>query len=167
MGLRTPSATWILSLAPSLGTMCSVQWMAVSTHFCICQALAEPFRRQQYQAPVSMLLLTSTVVSAIGGCIWDGFPGGTVSKWSFLQSLLHTVSVTTSMGILFPLLRRTEVSTLWFSFFLSFMCFANCILGILSSCANIHLSVSAHHVYSFVMWLPHSGQYFLVPSLCL
>jgi hypothetical protein len=36
------------------------------------------------------------------------------------------------MGILFPILRRNEVSTLWSSFFLSFMCFANCIFGILS-----------------------------------
>ena len=41
------------------------------------------------------------------------------------------VSVTPSMGILFPVLRRNEVSTRWSSF-LSFMCFAHCILGILS-----------------------------------
>jgi hypothetical protein len=41
------------------------------------------------------------------------------------------VSAIPSMGILFPILRRDEVSTLWSSFFLSFMCFANCILGIL------------------------------------
>ena len=59
MGLQTPSAPWVLSLAPSLGTLCSVQWMAVSIHFCICQALAEPLRRQLYQAPVSRLLLAS------------------------------------------------------------------------------------------------------------
>jgi hypothetical protein len=44
------------------------------------------------------------------------------------------------MGILFPILRRNEVSTLWSSFFLSFMYFENCILGILSFWANIHLS---------------------------
>ena len=36
MGLQTASAPWILSLAPSLGTLCSIQWMAVSIHFCIC-----------------------------------------------------------------------------------------------------------------------------------
>ena len=72
MGLQTPSASWILSLAPSLGTLCSVQWMAVSIHFCICQALAEPLRRQLYQAPVSKLLLASTKVSGFGGCLWDG-----------------------------------------------------------------------------------------------
>jgi hypothetical protein len=55
-------------------------------------------------------------------------------------SVLNIVSVTPSMGILFPLLRRNEVSTLWSSFFLSFMSFANYILGILSFWANIHLS---------------------------
>jgi hypothetical protein len=38
------------------------------------------------------------------------------------------VSVTPSMGVLSPVLRRGKVSTLWSSFFLSFMCFANCIL---------------------------------------
>ena len=35
MGLQTPSAPWVLSLAPSLGTLCSLQWMAVNIHFCI------------------------------------------------------------------------------------------------------------------------------------
>jgi hypothetical protein len=39
IGLQTPSAPWVLSLAPSLGTPCSVQWMVVSIHLCICQAL--------------------------------------------------------------------------------------------------------------------------------
>jgi hypothetical protein len=67
------------------------------------------------------------------------------------------VFVTHSMGILFPILRRNEVSTFWFSFFLSFMCFANCILGILSFWDDIHLLVSAYHVSSFVIGLPHSG----------
>jgi hypothetical protein len=66
------------------------------------------------------------------------------------------VSVTPSMGVLFPIRRRGKVSTLWSSF-LSFMCFANYILGILSFGDNIHLSVSAYHVSSFVIGLPHSG----------
>jgi hypothetical protein len=67
------------------------------------------------------------------------------------------VSVSPSVGILFPLLRRMKVSILWSSFSLSFMCFANYILGILSFWANIHLSVSAYHVCSFVIGLPHLG----------
>ena len=69
------------------------------------------------------------------------------------------VSVTPSMGVFFPLLRRGKVSTRWSSFFLSFICFANCILGILSFWANICLSVNAYHVCSFVIGLPHSGWY--------
>jgi len=76
MGQQTPSAPLVLSLAPPLGTLCSVQWMDVSNHFCICQALAEPLRRQLVQAPVSKHLLTYTVVSGFSNCIWDGFPGG-------------------------------------------------------------------------------------------
>jgi hypothetical protein len=67
------------------------------------------------------------------------------------------VSVTPSMCILFTILRRNKVSTLWYTFFLSFMCFANYILDILSFWANICLSVSAYHVCSFVIRLPHSG----------
>ena len=65
------------------------------------------------------------------------------------------VCITPFMGILFPILRRNEVSTHWSSFFLIFLCFAICILGILSFWANIHLSVSAYQVTSFVIGLPH------------
>ena len=61
------------------------------------------------------------------------------------------VSITTYMGILFPILRRDKVPTLWYSFFLSFICFANCILGILSFWTIIYLSVSGYHVISFVI----------------
>ena len=70
------------------------------------------------------------------------------SLWMVLSSFTapNFVSVTPSMGVLFPILGRDKVSTLWSSFFLSFMCFANCILGILSFQTNIHLSVSVNHV---------------------
>jgi hypothetical protein len=68
-------------------------------------------------------------------------------------------SVTPSMGVLFLILRRGKVPTLWSSFFLSFMCLANCILylGNPRFGANIHLSVSTYCVSSFVNVLPHSG----------
>jgi hypothetical protein len=49
MGLWTPSAPSVLSLAPPLGTLCSVQWLAVSIRLCIYQALAESLRRQLHQ----------------------------------------------------------------------------------------------------------------------
>jgi hypothetical protein len=76
-----------------LGTLCSVQWMAVSIHFCICQTLAEPLRRQLYQASVRKYLLASTIVSGFGNYIWDKDPGGTVTGWLFLQFLLQTLSL--------------------------------------------------------------------------
>jgi hypothetical protein len=124
MGLQTPSAPWVLSLALSLGTLCSVQWMAVSIHFCICQALAEPLRRQLYQTSVSKPLL------AIHDSVlfWWLFMGWILrwdSLWMVIPSVsaLNFVSVTPSMSILFPLLRRIKISTLWSSYFLSFMCF--------------------------------------------
>jgi hypothetical protein len=155
-GLQSPSAPWELSLAPSLWTVCSVQWMTESIHFCISQALAETLRRQVCQAPDSKHLLAS----AISIWVWWLFKEW-IPRWdSFwmaipLISAPHFVSVTLSMDILFPLLRRIKVSTLWSSFFSSFMCFASCMLGILSFWANIHSSVSAYHVCSFVIGLPH------------
>ena len=90
------------------------------------------------------------------GSLWMAFPSA---------SAPHLVSVTPSMGIVFPLLRRIKVSTLWSSFFLRFMCYANCILDNLTFWTNIHLSVSAYHVCSYVIGLPHSGWYFQVPSI--
>ena len=55
------------------------------------------------------------------------------SLWMVMTSVFapNVVSVTPSMSILFPILRRNEVSTIWSSFFLSFMWSVNCILGIL------------------------------------
>jgi hypothetical protein len=47
------------------------------------------------------------------------------------------------------------------------MCFANCILGILSFWANIHFPVSEYHVCSFVIWLPHLGLYPPDPPICV
>jgi hypothetical protein len=86
------------------------------------------------------------------GCI-----PGWGSLWMVHPFILapNFVSVTPSMGVLFPILRRNEISTLWSSFFLIFLCFANCILSILSFSANIHLLVSAYQVTSFVIGLPH------------
>jgi hypothetical protein len=61
----------------------------VSIHFCICQTLVEPLRRQLYQAPVSKPFLASTIVPGFGDCVWDGSPGGTVSGW-ILNGLFST-----------------------------------------------------------------------------
>ncbi|GAB1285948.1 Probable 2-oxoglutarate dehydrogenase E1 component DHKTD1, mitochondrial [Apodemus speciosus] len=39
------------------------------------QTMAEPLRRQPYQASTSKHFPASTIVSGFGGCIWDGSPG--------------------------------------------------------------------------------------------
>ena len=57
------------------------------------QALAQPLRRQLYQAPVSKHFLAFTIVSGFGDCIWDGYSGGAGSGCPFLRSLLHTLSL--------------------------------------------------------------------------
>jgi hypothetical protein len=107
--------------------------MIVSIQFCICQALAELLRRQLYQVPVHKAL----VVTSHSFWVWWLFMGW-IPKWGSLWMVVHSVSapnfvsVTPSMGILFPLLRR-----------------------ILNFWANIDLSVSAYHVCSFVIGLPH------------
>jgi hypothetical protein len=134
MEWQIPSPPSVLSLTPSLGTPlgtpCSVPWLAASIYLCIGQALAEPLRRQLYQAPVSMHCLASTIKSGFGDRIWGGFfPSVSTS---------HFVSVFAPMSILLSLLGRT---TLWSSFFLSFKWSVNCILVTLSFWANIYLSV--------------------------
>jgi hypothetical protein len=47
-GLQIPSAPSVPSPTPPSGAPHSVQWFAVSICLCICQALAEPLRRQPY-----------------------------------------------------------------------------------------------------------------------
>jgi len=93
MGLQTPSAPSVLSLTPPLGTLGSVQWLAVSIHICIFQTMEEPLRRQLYQAPVSKLFLASAIVTGFVMVLCDGSPGGAVPGWPLLQSLLHTLSL--------------------------------------------------------------------------
>jgi hypothetical protein len=149
--LQTPSAPSVLPLTPPLGTLCSIQWLAASICLCIFQVLAKPLRRQLYQAPLSMHFFGSTRV-----CIWC--PGWPVSGWPFLPvSAPHFVFIFAPISILLPPLRRTEAPTIW-SYFLSFFMWSvNCILSIQSFRVNIHLSLSAYHVCSFVIGLPHSG----------
>jgi hypothetical protein len=90
--LQTPSApSVLLPLTPPLESPCSVLWLAASIRICIGQALAEPLKRQLYQAPVSKHFLALAILSGFGVCIWDEFLGGAVSGWLFLQSLLHTL----------------------------------------------------------------------------
>ena len=63
------------------------------------------------------------------GILWMAFPS---------VSAPHFLSVFPPMSILFLLLRRTEASTLWSSFFSSFIWSANCILDIWSFYTLLH-----------------------------
>ena len=48
-------------------SLCSIQYLTVSIHFCVCQALASSHKRQLYQGPFSKILLVYAMVSAFGG----------------------------------------------------------------------------------------------------
>jgi hypothetical protein len=93
MGLQFPSALWVFSLLPPLGTLCSVQWLAESIRLGVCQAPAAHLRRQLYQAPISKHLLASSIMSGFGNCIRDELPGGVDSGSCFLWSLFHILSL--------------------------------------------------------------------------
>jgi hypothetical protein len=89
---KAPSGPSDLPLTPPLGSLWSARWLVASICFFIGQDLAEPFRTQLYQAPVSKHL-AFLIVSGFGVCMWDGSPGGTISGWPVLQSLLHSLSL--------------------------------------------------------------------------
>jgi hypothetical protein len=140
MGLQTPSAISVPSLTPPLGTQSLFQWLAAS--ICLC-ALAEPLRRQLYQAPISKHLLASTIVSGFGNCIQDGSPGRTVTgclSFRFCSKLYLCIS---SHGYFDPLLRRTEVSTVSWVFRT---------YGLISTYQWISEPIRAHTM-SVLLWL--------------
>ena len=101
-------------------------------------------------------------LSGICNSVWVwGLIMGWIPRWGSLWIVHplvlapHLVSATPFRVILFPILRRNEVSTHWSSLILIFLCFANCILGVLCFWANIHLSVNAYLMTSFVIGLSH------------
>jgi hypothetical protein len=105
MWLQTPSGPSVFFLTPPLGSLCSVQWLTTSICLCICQALAEPLRRQQYQASVIKHFLASTIVSAVGVCRWGGYLGGAVSGLS-LSSYSTICLHISSLEYFVPLLKK-------------------------------------------------------------
>jgi hypothetical protein len=84
MELQTPSAPWVLSLTPSLRTLCSVQWMAVRIHFCIYQALAEPLKRQLYHS-LNPVIISSYSVFKFSLEAWEKQGYGPLLQWSQLE----------------------------------------------------------------------------------
>jgi hypothetical protein len=86
MGLQTSSALSGLFITSPLQTPCSVQWLVISIHLCICQALAKALSRQLYQVPVSKHFLVSAIVSGFGDCIWSGSPGSPNFECPFINA---------------------------------------------------------------------------------
>jgi hypothetical protein len=76
----------LLQEDPMLSPMVGCEHRSIS--LCICQALAEPLRRQQ-TASISKHFPAFTIASGFVGCIWNGSSGGAVSGWPFLHSLFH------------------------------------------------------------------------------
>jgi len=69
-GVTSPSTPSILFLTPPMETPFSAQWFAASICLCIWHVLAEPLRRQLYQASKNMHFLPSTILSRFGGCMY-------------------------------------------------------------------------------------------------
>jgi hypothetical protein len=67
----------------------------------------------------------------------------------------------------FFLLSEIQAFLLESSFMFSFFGSVVWSITILCVMANIHLLVSTYHAYSCGSWLPHSGWYSQVPSVCL
>ena len=79
MRLQTSSAPKVLALTSPLGSLCSVQCLAVYIHICNGSAMSEPLTGQLYQVPVSKYFLASAIVSGFGVSRCDGSLGGTDS----------------------------------------------------------------------------------------
>ena len=123
MGLQTPSAPCILFLLLHWGPCTSSNgWLWASTSVLV----------RNWQSPSGDTYISLQSASScwhlqycLALVIIYGMDPRWGSLWMAMPSVpaLNFVSVTPSMGILFPLLRSIKVATLWSSFFLSFMCF--------------------------------------------
>jgi hypothetical protein len=140
IGLQNPLTLWVLSLAPSLGASCEHPLLYLSCTHIALQEIAISGSCQQNLSCICNNVWVSW--------LFKGWIPGWGRLWMVLPSISapNFFSVTPPLGILFHVLRRNNVFTFCFSFFLTFMCFANCILDILRFWANIHLSVSTYQV---------------------
>jgi hypothetical protein len=110
MGLQIPSTPSVLFLTPSFGDPVLSPMVG--------------WEQPPLYLPGSARASQDTAISAscqeallVWFCdyIWDGSPGGAVSRWPFFQSL-HSVSIFAPMSILFAFLRRTSAPTAWSSY---------------------------------------------------
>jgi hypothetical protein len=127
--LQIPPSSLGTFLAPPLGG-CVIHSIADCEHPLLC-LLDSGIASQEKDISGSFQQNLASVCNGVS--IWrlikGWIPGyGSIYIVHPFVSAPNFVSVTSSMGVLFPVLRRGKRSTLWSSFSLSFMCFANCIL---------------------------------------
>jgi hypothetical protein len=122
MGLQAPSAPSVLSLAPPLGTLCSLSPMVDWGHPPL---YLSGIGRGSQETAISGTCQQAIVGIHTGIRVW-WLNMGWIPRWGRLWmvfpsvSASYFVSVSPPMGVLFPLLRRTEVSILWSSSWASF-----------------------------------------------
>jgi hypothetical protein len=68
-GAANPLSSFSPFSSSSIGDCTLSPMLSASICLCICQALAEPLRRQPYQSSISKPFLASTIASRFGGCI--------------------------------------------------------------------------------------------------
>ena len=163
MGLQTPSAPWVLSLAPPLGTLCSVQWLTESIYLCICQALAEPLRTQLLSA--STYWHPQYCLGLVTVCEMNPQVGQSLDGLSFSVCSTLCLCISSHGYFVPPSKKDWSIHTLIF-LLLELHVVYELYLVFPSFWANIHLSVSAYHVCSIVIGLPHS-RHFVILSICL
>jgi hypothetical protein len=140
----SPSPLWAISAnVIPVGSWDTLAFLASGTFWLLVPVSRSPLLHTSVQFP-DCLHISSTPPT----------PNSAPFPPIFLPSPSHPLL---PLSILFSLLSRTEVSTLWSSFLLSFICFVSCIVEIPRSLPNIHLSVSTYHVCSFVTELYHLG----------
>jgi len=163
MGSQAPWALSVLSLILRMGVPFSVQWFAAGICLCIWHVPAVSRMRDLNLITVSMHFLASSILSSFGGYICHMW--GRLWMADPSVSGLNFASLSLLMDIFVPL-SKEGVKHLHFDH-PSWVSYGLCILGNSSIWANSHLSMSAYHVCFSMIGLPHSGWYFLVPSICL
>ena len=129
----------------------------------ICKILFSVVKYDMKPIPSNFTFTNSLYTSSNGSCRSPCPHDATLSF-----QCLKILSRLWAMTILIPLLRWTKsILTLVFLLLELHVVCELYLVCILRFWTDIDLSASGYHVCSFVIVIPHSGWYFLVPSICL
>jgi hypothetical protein len=120
-------------------------WLWASTNASIIVRFWQSLSGDSHIRPLCQQALLGICNSLWVWWLYMGWIPGCSNLWMTFPLVLapHFVSIFPLVSILFPLLRSSEVSTLWSSFYLSFIWSVNCVLGILNFWTNIHVFVTS------------------------